>query len=189
MPVELAHLCKLFPLSLVPLGPSNHFQDMLHSLLPRYERATALVEAYLENISWFFKPVGRDQIMEELIPAAYKKRPAVGSSTVPTRIDCHDLALLLAVFALGAVSDLTQPPANSEGELYRYCCLAALSLKSIFDHTTLACIQATSIIANYEQFACRSATPSGSFKMMNLSCTLALHVSNLVILQYIRSFP
>lgn len=37
---------------------------MIKERLPSYERATALVEAYLQHLSWFFRPVERDQIME-----------------------------------------------------------------------------------------------------------------------------
>lgn len=135
------------------------------------------MEAYLENLSWFFRPVGREQIMEELMPAAYKNRRRTVGTNGFNCIDPHELSVLLAVFALGAVSDLTLMPTNNEGELYYHCCRAALNLKSVFDRTSLACVQAISIIANYDMFSCRSSTLDGSFKLMGLSNSLALQVS------------
>lgn len=157
---------------------------MIDRIMPEYGRATALAEAYLKNLSWFFQPVGREQIMEELMPAIYKERrensetnDGTSSPDSQEHVDPHDLALLLAVFSLGAVSDLTLTPTNDEGELYYHCCLAALSLKSMFEYPSLASIQAISIIANYGLFACRSSTLGGSYKIMNLACSLALQVS------------
>lgn len=180
MPTEIAQSYKLFPL-IYHHDSGHQLQDVIHGFLPPYERAMALVDAYINTISWIFKPIDKEQIIEELVPTAYRdtnlNKYPMCSSIVPARMDPHDLALLLAVLAIGSASDLTQPAYNEEGETYRNCCLAALSLKSIFDHTTLACVQAVSIMATYDVYACRSSSPGGSYKMTNLSCTLALQVS------------
>ena len=122
--------------------------------------------------------------MEELMPAAYKKRRQMSETTDDSLSDTqerhdtdpHDLALLLAIFSLGAVSDLTLNPTNDEGELYYHTCLSALSLKSVFEYTSLASVQAISIIANYDLFACRTLKVSGSYRMTSLACSLALQV-------------
>ncbi len=41
-------------------------QDLIEAQLPEYGRASSLVEAFLENFSWSFRPLDREQIIEEL---------------------------------------------------------------------------------------------------------------------------
>ena len=51
--------------------------------LPSWERATALCEAYLENLSWYYRAIERSQLMEELMPTVYKrKKKSVNKSSV-----------------------------------------------------------------------------------------------------------
>ncbi|KAH8114455.1 fungal-specific transcription factor domain-containing protein [Phellopilus nigrolimitatus] len=192
LPAQVEHLSQSFPFT--PLYvPVHKIQTLIEDKLPSYERASALAEAYLENLSWFFRPIGREQIMEELIPTVYKRRrasplstPDSNSSMDPhsaggdaSRADPHALGLLLMVFALGAVVDLTLAPCNDEGELYYHLSRAAISLKSVFDGASLQSVQAVILIGAYDIFSCRKSSLDGAWKMvgfgMSLAASIGLH--------------
>lgn len=118
--------------------------------MPSYDRATALVEAYLQHISSFFRPVSREQITEELLPKFFRR--SSGGLRVPASVAAprsgtgileHQLALL-AIFACGAAGDLTLEASleacDEEDETYRQLAQSALSLHSVFEGTSLATV-------------------------------------------------
>ena len=153
---------------------------LIDSHLPSYERASALCEAYLENLSWFFRPIEREQIMEELIPSVYKKRCQYADATAD--VDYHELSALLMVFSVGAVADLTLEPFNDEAEKYYHLSRAAISLKPIFDGASFAGVQAVALMGAYDLFACRKPSLEGSWNMLNLAMLLAASVSSFIII-------
>lgn len=174
LPTEIAYLSDAFPFSPAYI-PKDQIRLLIESRLPPYERATALVETYLQHVSLFFRPVDREQIMEELMPTFYKKRePSQTENETGTAV--HRLALLLAVFACGAMGDLTKDICNEEGELYRQLARTALSLQSIFEGTSLATVQAVAMIGSYEFFSCSTHTMESAWKMQTLSFSLASSV-------------
>ncbi len=143
-------------------------QSLLEAHLPSRERASGLVESLLQNLSWFFQPVSREQVVGELIPKAYR--------SAKEKMDVYDLGLLYMVFAVGAAADLTLTPFNQEGECYRHLARAALSVKSIFDAITLSAIQAVALMGSYEVVSGRRNGPDYGWKMMNLSMGLSSSV-------------
>ncbi|OCB91784.1 hypothetical protein A7U60_g956 [Sanghuangporus baumii] len=190
LPSPISYLSKTFPFTPLYL-PTREIQEYIEEKLPSYERASSLTEAYLENLSWFFRPVEREQIMGELIPIVYKKRrrtfnrngsngsqngtPGPDSPTdSPT--DAHVLALLLAVFAAGAVADLTLPPWNDEADLYHHLARTALSLKPVFEGAGLHAVQAISLIGAYDLFACRKNEMEGAWKILTFSLSIAASI-------------
>ena len=187
LPPHISHLSKTFPFTPLYL-PVDQLQEIVEGMLPSYSRATALVEAYLQNLSWFFRPLDRGEIMEELIPIVYKRKHppshmehAVASpSDSPggqPRTDLHVLALLFAIFAVGAVADLTLPPWNDEAELYYHLARTALSLKPVFEGAGLHAVQAIALVGAYDLFACRKNELEGSWKIITFSLSLAASVS------------
>lgn len=115
--------------------------------MPSYDRATALVEAYLQHISSFFRPVSREQITEELLPKFFRRGSgglrvpaAVAAPRSGTEILEHQLALLLAIFACGAAGDLILEACDEEDETYRQLAQSALSLHYVFEGTSLAMV-------------------------------------------------
>ncbi|KAL5524585.1 hypothetical protein ACEPAF_9725 [Sanghuangporus sanghuang] len=163
---------EAFPFSPLNL-PIQEIRERNQEKLPSFERASALVEAYLENTSWFVKMVDREQIVEELLPLFYKKR---SSSAENVQADPHSLTLLFAIFACGAVADLTLPPWNEEADLYYRLAWMGFSLRSIFDGTSLQTIQALAIIASYDVFSCRRNSLEGTCKMISYSMSLAVSI-------------
>ncbi|KAL5483077.1 hypothetical protein ACEPAI_8306 [Sanghuangporus weigelae] len=186
LPAPISYLSKTFPFTPLYL-PTHEIQGYIEEKLPSYERASSLTEAYLENLSWFFRPVEREQIMGELIPIVYKKRRSTfsrngsngsqsGTPGLDSPTDPHVLALLLAVFAAGAVADLTLPPWNDEADLYYHLARTALSLKPVFEGAGLHAVQAISIIGAYDLFACRKNAPEGSWKILTFSLSIAASI-------------
>lgn len=191
-PAQICYLSKTFPFTPLYL-PVHELQEMIEDMLPPYSRATALVEAYLQNLSWFFRPVDREEIMEELIPTVYKRKhpPDRSDQAVDlpsdshggqtrTETDLHVLALLFAIFANGAVADLTLPAWNDEGELYYQLARTALSLKPVFDGAGLQAVEAVALLGSYNLFSCRSKGLEGTWKILSFCLSLAASVSSLL---------
>ncbi|KAL5527793.1 hypothetical protein ACEPAG_6594 [Sanghuangporus baumii] len=158
--------------------PAEEIQAQIEDKLPSYERGSALIEAYLENISWLMNMVDREQIMEELMPQIYRrKRTGLGRASHETRrTHPHMLALLLAVFATGAVADLTLPPWNEEADLYYHLSWTAMGLESLFNSTNLYTIQALAILGGYDIFSCRRTSLENSWKIVSFCLSLAASI-------------
>lgn len=175
LPPEITHLSDAFPFS-PARTPKDRMMAIIESHLPPYERATALVEAYLQHISCFFRPVEREQITEELLPRFYKRRGFQLSPTDDPEIVAHQLALLLAVFACGAAGDLTLDACNEEGETYRQLARSALSLHSVFEGTSLTTVQALALVGVYDVFNAGSQTIESAYKLHSLALCLGVSV-------------
>lgn len=144
--------------------------------LPTYERTTSLVEAYLAHLSCFFRPIQREQIMEELLPRYYKHRVEAFAED-EKGVSVHELALLLAVLAIGATGDLTQEAANEEGWVYWHLARCALSLHNIFEGTSTSTVQALSLVGAYDFFSDNTQTLEATWKIQSLAMCLASSVS------------
>ncbi|KAL5527775.1 hypothetical protein ACEPAG_6576 [Sanghuangporus baumii] len=155
--------------------PADEILAQIEEKLPSFERASAVVEAYLENTAWFVRLVDREQIMEELIPQIYRRRQfAKNNATDGTQsTDPHTLALLLAIFACGAVADLTLPLWNEEADLYYHLASTAIGLRSVFDGTSLHTIQALAVLGSYDIFSCRKGSLEGTWKLISFCISLA----------------
>ncbi|KAG6855100.1 hypothetical protein C0991_006029 [Blastosporella zonata] len=86
--------------------------DLLFGYLPSQPRAWSLCETYMEHASWVFRPIKRDEIIDEILSPIYKslKERRGSDSPDPHTIFPHKLAVLFLVFALGALVDLTLEP-------------------------------------------------------------------------------
>ncbi len=188
LPLQIAQTSQMWPFT--PLyAPREELRQMIEGQLPTWERASALTEAYLENLSWFFRPVDRQQIVEELLPAVFKRRrPNMSQTSFSDHngsemegdpddpVDLHDLALLLMVFACGAAGDLTLSPYNSEAETYRQLARATLGLKNIFDGASLSAVQAVCMLGMFDIISGRKNTLETSWKMLCLGFSLSASV-------------
>ncbi|KAL5487656.1 hypothetical protein ACEPAI_5764 [Sanghuangporus weigelae] len=159
--------------------PADEILAQIEEKLPSFERASAVVEAYLENTTWLVRLVDREQIMEELIPQIYRRRQyAKNGATGETQsTDPHALALLLAIFACGAVADLTLPLWNEEADVYYHLASTAIGVRSVFDGTSLHTIQALAVLGSYDVFSCRKNSLEGTWKLISFCISLAASVS------------
>ena len=89
----------------------------------------------------------------------------------------HDLALLYAVFACGAVADLTQPAINPEAERYNHLARAAMGLRSLLDYGSFAACQSLIWMGSYEMYSGRKTSQESSWKLISIAMTLASSVS------------
>lgn len=159
-------------------------QDLLaHALnhLPSKERLSSLCEAFLENIGWLYRIVGRSQIMEELVPGIYKR---LDKPEDQLTIDPHDLALLLIVCAYGAVADQTQDKEDGESLRYYGGSRVALSLKSAFDSANLATIQTLYMMGQYISTVGPTRSLESAWLTINFAMSLAISVSSPIHIKY-----
>ncbi|KAL5512411.1 hypothetical protein ACEPAG_3403 [Sanghuangporus baumii] len=183
LPDSLMHAAKGFPLS-QPQLPKEELLALLVEHLPTYERATALAEAFLENVSWLPRPIQRDQIMEELLPMIYKgecldlatRKDDVGKYDGKHRM--HNLALALALFACGAASDLTLLSNNLEGKTYHSLALAALNTHSVISPggASLETVQTIVLIAQYDFFSGDKTTLEAGWKIVSFGLIVAASI-------------
>lgn len=151
---------------------------MIEAHLPPYERASALVEAYLQNLSWSLCTVDRQQLYEELLPALYKRKPSEVSLT-EDRIHPHDLALILTVFAVGAAGDLTLKLGNDEALYYEHLARAALGISSILSSASLSAVQATCLLGYITVYTARKSSLEEAWRIISLGMSLASSVSDI----------
>ncbi|KAI5118223.1 hypothetical protein M0805_000719 [Coniferiporia weirii] len=171
---EIEQASAMWPFAPMCL-PANLLAAQIIVQLPPIERAQALYEAYFTNLAWFLGPVSREQITEELMPVFYPRRRLLEPSALrPEQL--HDLSLLLAVFACGAVADLTLSPQNTEATRYQQLARAALGLKNVFDGGSLAACQAIFILGSFETYSCRRPSQEVTWKMMSLGVSIAASI-------------
>lgn len=77
--------------------------------LPAEPRAWSLCETYMEQATWAFRPIRREELIDDMLSPVYKvvkDRTQLSSSPV----SAHKLAALYLVFSVGALVDLTLEP-------------------------------------------------------------------------------
>ncbi|KAF8842256.1 hypothetical protein BDN67DRAFT_989238 [Paxillus ammoniavirescens] len=149
---------------------SREALDSLYNLLPPYPRATTLCETYLENAAWIFRPISREELIDEILAPVYA---LAGDRTKMTEVSPHTVAVLYMVFAHGALTDLTLPPYNAEAENYFHLSRVALSLQSVFDLPTTQTLQAICLMAYYHSNGGRRCTIDSAWSMIALANKLA----------------
>src|SRR6202050_1988 len=132
---EMMRIAATFPFSSGCAPNSQTYQramNILFSCLPSRPRAWALCETYMEQASWIFRPLKRDEIIDDILTPIYnaKKEREDRNSEAPKNISAHKIAVLFMIFASGALVDLTLPAYNVEAENYHQYARAAMSLRS-----------------------------------------------------------
>ena len=183
MPIDIEHLSGGFPFSPLNL-PRDDILKAIEAKFPTYERASTLCEQYIQHAAWWIRPVGHDQIYEELLPAAYHQH----SSDTPTgadrdsekdisNMDPHDVAVLLMVFAMGSTGSLTTSPLG-EGELYLHLARAALCLQPVLEFPSVAAVQAICLMASFDMIPRRAKSLEPASKTVSFATMLAVNVSS-----------
>lgn len=152
--------------------------DKLESYLPSHPRAWALCETYLEQFSWWFRPIKRDELINEILIPIYRKVSDPLKSAYHRKAEAdagrcpHLLATLFMILAVGAIVDLTLPPCSVEAETYYRLGRAALSLRSVFDSPELETVQAVSLMAAYHSLCSSRYTLESAWSIMSLASKL-----------------
>lgn len=151
---EILRFSRSFPFK--PVGCWQTAQKLIESFLPAWDRALYLCETYLENAGWIFRSISRQQMMDKMLPTIYRKSPLAPtdqtqtpSEAAPeqTQFSPHDLAVVLMVFAVGALVDLSQEPYNEESKHFYVLSKSAMTLQSIFEQPKLTTIQALHLMS------------------------------------------
>ncbi|GBE86700.1 hypothetical protein SCP_0905800 [Sparassis crispa] len=175
--LEVANLSASFPFSVVENG-IDAFLDKLESFLPPQPRAWALCEAYLEHLGWWFRPIKRDEMVEDILTPVYNylKNPAKSKRTYhPSHEErCpHLLATLFMILAVGALLDLTLPPCSAEAEKYHLLGRAALSARSVFDSPAIEAVQAVALMSAYHGVCSSRYTIESAWSLISLASRLS----------------
>ncbi|KAG9313263.1 hypothetical protein JVU11DRAFT_6728 [Chiua virens] len=144
LPQEVRMFSQAFPFT--PIGPTAAVRELIEGHLPNWERASYLTQTYCEQAGWLYHGVSKDQIVDELLPIYYSNGPLKASDDNKS---AHELALLFLVFAMGALVDLTQDPANAEAEHYHQISRAAICLQPMLEKPSLVTIQALHMLSIY----------------------------------------
>lgn len=168
----------MWPFTPAYLTKSDH-QLLLEAHLPSYERASALCEAFLENLAFLHSPIMRPQVMEELLPLIYKRKRAGNHEETDGRVEIYDLALIFALLACGAAGDLTQKPDNEEGRTFYSLARAAMGIGS--SRNSLSAVQALILMSLYLRFSWSSDELEDSWKILTIATGMAKSVSTSII--------
>ncbi|KAF9469100.1 fungal-specific transcription factor domain-containing protein [Collybia nuda] len=171
--LEIARLSNAFPFGAE--GNVDRAMDLLFSHLPSQPRAWSLCETYMEHAAWVFRPLKRDEIVNDVLSPIYKaqKERKVSGSACSFNISSHKLAVLFLVFALGALVDLTLEPYNTESETFYHLSRACLSLRSVFDSPEITTVQAVVLMAAYHGMGGKKYTMDSSWALISLGAKLA----------------
>ncbi|KAI4526067.1 hypothetical protein K525DRAFT_233716 [Schizophyllum commune Loenen D] len=170
---EIARLSSSFPFN-DGFAVTERTLDLLYTYLPEQPRAWTLCETYLEHAAWSFRPLKRDEIIDDLLTPVYKlKKQRATDPTVPHSVSAHKLAVLYCLFAIGALVDLTLPPFNAEARNYHHLGRAALSSRSVFDSPEIATVQAVLLMANFHTLGGKRYTMDSAWSLTSLACKLS----------------
>ncbi|KAG2047430.1 hypothetical protein BDR06DRAFT_963916 [Suillus hirtellus] len=151
MSADVSRLESSLPFSLTGIPDHDQCQSILSSLLsllPPYPRASALCETYMEHAAWIFRPIRREELIDDILSPVYALAQETQSNTSESKTECpeHTIAALYMVFSQGALMDLTLPPCNQEAEDYFHLGRVALSLRSVFESPTIHTIEALAVM-------------------------------------------
>lgn len=151
MSAEISQLASSLPFSLTGIPDYDRCEsilDSLFSLLPPYPRATALCETYMENAAWIFRPIRREELIDDILTPVYTLAQMRKNNTSSPDTECtaHTIAVLYMIFTQGALMDLTLPPCNQEAENYFQLGRVALSLHPVLETPTTQTVQALALM-------------------------------------------
>ncbi|KAH8094589.1 fungal-specific transcription factor domain-containing protein [Phellopilus nigrolimitatus] len=156
--VEFGRLPREFYNYTWPEAPpsDDSIEETVLSFLPDLNEAYSLCEVYLNYAKWLCLFVSREALYEEFIAHVYHLPNRAWADTPYT---CpHRLALVFAIFSLGALFDSSRPPYNPEADDYYHLARVALSFKSSVHETTVYSVMTILHVAFYLE---HSDSPQG----------------------------
>ncbi|KAJ7591168.1 hypothetical protein C8J56DRAFT_1013906 [Mycena floridula] len=169
VPPSVIRLSESFPFA---TSASDLSLDMLYSYLPEQPRAWSLCETYMQQGTWAFRPILRDELVDDYLTPIYKQLKDMQAQKPTDPISPHRLAFLFLVFAMGSIVDLTLEASSSQCNDYFQLGRAALSLQSVFDDPEIATVQAISLIAFYISSSGQTQTTDSTWSIMSLGCKI-----------------
>lgn len=188
---QLSLFSRSFPFT--PLGRTEDIQEMIETHLPPYDRAAQLCQTYFDQVSWLFRGVTKEQLMDEMLALVYRRPSAVG---MEDEYGPHDLALLFIIFAIGALVEpelelqpnsnqpleQASPTASSDAlaEHFHQISRAALTLQPVLEKPSIVTIQTLHLMSIYNAMSGSDLTSETSMEMTWSLLTLAAHLSQTI---------
>ncbi|KAF5392896.1 hypothetical protein D9757_000804 [Collybiopsis confluens] len=166
LPPEIIHFTRAFPLT-PPNIPTASTQRSIESFLPPVERAVALCDTFLENLSWMFHIVSRQLLVSELIPAIYKAESDYGP---------HDLALLFIVLGIGVLVDTNLEPYNLEAQHFYHLARAALVLQPVLVDCSIVTVKVLHLMSIHNGLSGQESNLEQSYALLNLAGQVATRI-------------
>lgn len=157
-----------------PMGRSEDVQDMIRTHLPPWERAQSLGETYFEQVAWIFRGVTRQQLIDDMLPAIYRKQPSEEFGGP------HDLSLIFMIFAIGALVENEPSSESAHAEHYHQLSRAAISLQPVLEKPSIVTIQCLHLMSIYNAMSGSDTTSEPSMEMTWSLITLAAHLSQTI---------
>ncbi|TCD68013.1 hypothetical protein EIP91_011624 [Steccherinum ochraceum] len=173
---DFDNLAFTFPLQL-PIAQDgvNNLLRRLECELPPQTRAWELCETYLSHFAWWFRPIKRDELLNDVASPIYRYAGDMTSNEgYRGDVRCpHLLAVLYLALAVGALVDLALPPCSAEAEKYYRLGRAALSLKSVFDSPEVETIEALALMSAYHSLCSTRHTTESAWSLISLAARLS----------------
>lgn len=152
---------------------------MLMESLPDIVKTSALCESYINGYTWFFRPLSRDELLQELLTPVLSHRNPGGHPDGSQRfVQPHRIAVLFFIFAIAASIDQSRV---SESDRYYQLGRMALSMDSVFDTPRLDTIQAVSLMAAYISNSDRKHAIEEGWSYLGIVIRLAISVSDFFV--------
>ena len=150
--------------------------------LPDSAKGSALCESYINNYTWFFRPLSREELFQELVtPILLRRNPGGYPDASQSPAHPHRMAVLFFIFAIAASTD--QSHASQSDRYYRLGRMA-LSMHSVFDSPRLDTIQAVSLMAAYITNSDGKHAVEEAWSYLGIAIRLAIRVSGLSVSRY-----
>ena len=179
---ELANVAITFPLAIIEEG-IDAIIEKLEAALPPQPRAWALGETYYEHLSWWTRPIKRDELIDDILVPIYKckndpNRASYFRDAQDEEGRCpHLLATLFFILANGALVDLTLTPCSGEAETYYRLGRAALSLRPVFDSQEVETVQALVLMSTYHSLCTARYSLESAWRIISFAAKIAQSVS------------
>ncbi|KII94707.1 hypothetical protein PLICRDRAFT_188975 [Plicaturopsis crispa FD-325 SS-3] len=171
---DVAGLSHIFPFMSGGAWHKAKSLDILYNFLPPQPRGWSLCETFIEQACSPFRPIQREELVEDFLIPIYKVAKEKQDNLNPSvDISPHKLAVLYYVFAIGSLMDLTLPPYNVEAESWFQLGRSALALRRVFDSKEIATVQALLLMGVYYSLSGRRYTLDGTWSLFSLAAKLA----------------
>jgi len=171
--------------SFPPISDGHNYQDRIYMLmeaLPDSAKASALCESYINDYTWFFRPLSRDELFQELLmPILSHRSPGGHPDASQSFAQPHRMAVLFFIFAIAASTNQSHAP---ESDRYYQLGRMTLSMHSMFDAPRLDTIQAVSLMAAYISNSDGKHTIEEGWSYLGIAIRLAISVSSLLVSWY-----
>ncbi|KAF8519667.1 hypothetical protein JB92DRAFT_2897510 [Gautieria morchelliformis] len=169
LPPEILQLASAFPFP-KPTSSAASIGDFIVARLPPSMEAWSLCETFFENGAYIFIPLSRAAFIEDIFAFFYRPNQKQNVD-IPRG---HRLAMLLMIFAIGDMLDLTKPAMPTGGKSFYYLARAAISLEPLFHQPTLTAVQAIILMNVYLSMSDHPEGPETVYVLAGLNLKLAL---------------